>query len=198
MRDDDMWRRAPVVCCLLLSLAACTSTREPAEDPRPPTRAAGTGSGVPAPTPGGPGEVACAYAIDTLPEPPAGYRIVLGDVAVPESPVLQVAESGDADPALRLFAKWGLLVRSGAVVDIQVAPGREGEARIGWGGAVAPAPSVRVNACGPGTGRPQWLAFAGGTWVARPACVPMVLRSAGRQAQVRMGVGAPCGGVDGP
>ncbi|MGC4789656.1 hypothetical protein ACLQ22_17700 [Micromonospora sp. DT178] len=72
-----------------------------------------------------------------MPEPPAGYRIVAGDVAVPGSPVMQVAESGYADPATRLFAKWGLVVRSGAVVDIQVAPGWEGEARIGWGAAVA-------------------------------------------------------------
>jgi hypothetical protein len=106
--------------------------------------------------------------------------------------VLQVAESGEADPAARLFAKWGLLVRSGAVVDLQVAPGWEDRARIGWGSPAAPAVSVYVPGCVSPTGQTHWLVFAGGTWVARAACVPLVVHSRGQVAQVNLGVGVAC------
>lgn len=114
------------------------------------------------------------------------------NVAVPTLSVLQVGDSGEADPAARLFAKWGLVVRAGAAVDLQVGPGWEDRARIGWGSPAALATAVHVPAC-PGPSSGQWLHFAGGTWVAQPACVPLIIRSQGQEAQVRLGVGVPCG-----
>jgi hypothetical protein len=37
-----------------------------------------------------------------------------------------------------------------------------------------------------------WLAFAGGYWVDAPACVPIVVRSQGREARARVAVGVAC------
>ncbi|MEU9508000.1 hypothetical protein AB0D32_17180 [Micromonospora sp. NPDC048170] len=190
------WRKhAFVVVWAVLSVTACTSSRDAGHAPRPSpeaTATVGAATGAPDSTPGVPGQVSCGDSIDAAPQPPDGYRVVAGDVAVPTRAVLQAAESGEADPAARLFAKWGLVVRSGAVVDLRVAAGWEDRARIGWGHSVVPVVSTRVGACPPAAGRTQWLAFAGGTWVAQPGCVPMVVSTGGRQAQVRLGIGVPC------
>ncbi|SIN43167.1 hypothetical protein [Micromonospora cremea] len=119
-------------------------------------------------------------------------------MAVPDRAVLPAEESGEADPAARLFAKWGLVVRAGTIVDLRVAPGWEDDARIGWGAPAAPAASVRVRACAPNVGQRQWLAFVGGTWVARATCVPLMVRSSGRQDRVNLGIGLACGGTTAP
>ncbi|MFG3700561.1 hypothetical protein ACGF5C_21970 [Micromonospora sp. NPDC047620] len=203
MRVTRWSAEALVIVAVILSAAACTSSRDVGQrdGPRPAPGAAtsaGAGTGAPLPTSGSPAQVTCADSIDVKPQPPDGYRIVLGDVAVPTGRVLQAAESGEADPAARWFAKWGLVVRAGAAVDLQVAPGWEDRARIAWGPSAEPAATVHVSACAPAAGQPQWLAFAGGTWVAQAACVPLLVRSAGRQAEVRLAAGAPCDGADGP
>jgi hypothetical protein len=112
--------------------------------------------------------------------------------------VLQANETREADPTIRLFAKWGLVVRIGAVVDIQVAAGWEDRARIKWGSSASPGVAVHVPACPKPSEQTQWLHFAGGTWVAQPACVPLVLRSQGQAATVRLGIGKPCVGASGP
>ena len=177
------WREhAFVIVCAVLSVTGCTSSRDAGHAPRPSPGTAtsvGAATGAPDSTSGAPGQVSCGDSINAAPQPPDGYRVVVGDVAVPTRTVLQAAESGEVDPAARLFAKWGLVVRSGAVVDLRVAPGWEDRARIGWGPSVVPVVSMRVGACPPAAGRTQWLAFAGGTWVAQPGCVPVVVRSGG-------------------
>jgi hypothetical protein len=127
-----------------------------------------------------------------LSAPSPDYAVVAGDVALPTVPVLQVNPSGQPDPAARLFAKWGLVVRIGADVDIRVAPGWEQRARIGWGSAAIPAATTHVRACPPAGGQAGWLAFAGGSWVAKPVCLPLIINSGGRYAQVRLGVGVAC------
>jgi hypothetical protein len=136
--------------------------------------------------------VSCGWSIAAQPEPPGDYRVVAQNVAVPTASILQANESGEADPAVRLFAKWGLVVRAGARVDLQVGPGWEDRARIGWGNPAPRGAAVHVPAC-PRPSAGPWLAFAGGTWVAQPACVPLVVRSQGQEAQVGLGVGVPCG-----
>ncbi|MGI5522043.1 hypothetical protein ACQEUX_13985 [Micromonospora sp. CA-259024] len=113
-------------------------------------------------------------------------------MATPDDTVLSAEKSGEADPAARLFAKWGLVVRAGAVVDIQVAPGWEDDARIGWGASHTPATTATVRACAPTDGQAQWLAFVGGTWVARAACVPLIVRSNGREDRFHLGIGVAC------
>ncbi|RLP95267.1 hypothetical protein [Micromonospora sp. CV4] len=111
---------------------------------------------------------------------------------MPDRAMLSVAESGEADPAARLFAKWGLVIRAGAVVDLQVAQGWEDDARIGWGAPTTPAATAQVHACAPNDGRAKWMAFVGGTWVANSTCLPLIVRSSGGQDRVNLGIGRPC------
>jgi len=147
---------------------------------------------------GGVDQVSCAAWIASGSDPPDNYRVVVQGLAVPTTPVLQANETGETDPAIRLFAKWGLIVRTGAVVDLRVAPGWEDRVRIKWGSSASPGLAVHVPACPKPSGQSQWLHFAGGTWVAQPACVPLVVRSQGQEAQVRLGVGMACDGAIGP
>jgi hypothetical protein len=134
--------------------------------------------------------VPCADSIGTT-SVPAGYRVVVNDVAVPSGEVLQPVGLGGRG-AERMFAKWGLLVRVGAVVQLRVAPGWDDRARIGWGQPGIPATSVQVEACTAGSGSAQWSVFAGGAWVARPACVPLLIWSRGQQASVGLPIGVAC------
>jgi hypothetical protein len=51
---------------------------------------------------------------------------------------------------------------------------------------------VHVPACQQAAGDPPWLVFAGGYWTDAPACIPLLVRTAGRQTTVHIGVGTPC------
>ncbi|MEU8162672.1 hypothetical protein [Micromonospora parva] len=183
--------------CLAVVLSACTSAGDPRQptsapaDRAPADRATPADRSAPATGASGAG-LPCTPSVDALPTPPAGYRLVGEDVAVPDTPVLSAGDSGEADPAARLFAKWGLVVRAGTVVDLRVAPGWQDRARLGWGGTGAPAATVTVHACPPEGGQAQWLAFVGGAWVAQVACVPLIVTSDGRTDRVNLGIGTPC------
>ncbi|WP_444950875.1 hypothetical protein [Micromonospora ureilytica] len=172
--------------CLALVLSACTPAGDSRQHSAPPADGAEPSTGA---SGGGP---PCTPSVDALPAPPAGYRLVGKDVAVPDAPVLSPEDSGEADPAARLFAKWGLVVRAGRVVDLRVAPGWQGKARLGWGGTGTPAATATVHACAPEGGQAQWLAFVGGTWVARASCVPLIVTSNGQDDRVNLGIGVPC------
>lgn len=168
--------------CLIVNTVACTSSRDSSQgEARPQAR-----------------QESCTVSVGARQEPPADYRLMGEDVAIPDRTVLPVEESGEADPAARLFAKWGLIVRAGAVVDLRVAPGWEDRARLAWGTYTEPAVSAHVRACAPADDQPQWLAFVGGTYVARAACVPLTIRSRGQTTLVRLGIGVPCDGTGTP
>lgn len=158
---------------LMVVLAGCTAS--PAESPRV-------------------NEVSCAASIFAEPDRPDDYNVVVPGVAVPAAPVLQANETRQTERTLRLFAKWGLIVRTDTVADLQVGPGFEDRARIQWGWATEASPGVAVHvpACPQPDGQTQWLSFAGGTWVPQPACVPLVIRAQGQEVQVRLGIGMAC------
>ncbi|MFE9193273.1 hypothetical protein ACFYL6_27100 [Micromonospora sp. NPDC007208] len=168
----------------MVVLSACTPAGESHPRTTPPANGAAPSTDASG------GRPPCTPSVDTLPAPPAGYRLVGKDVAVPDARVMSAEASGEADPAARLFAKWGLVVRAGRVVDLRVAPGWQDKARLGWGGT--PAPTATVHACAPEGGQGQWMAFVGGTWVAQAACVPLIVTSNGQDERVNLGIGVPC------
>lgn len=136
--------------------------------------------------------VGCADAIDREDDPGDSYREVAGVVAVPASDrVLEPVPQHPGDGPTRLFAKWGLLVRTGATVDLSLLPGWADRARLSWGDTdVEPATAVRVVACPDGA---AWSVFAGGTWVAEADCVPIrITAPTGEDALVELSIGAPC------
>ncbi|MEV5209534.1 hypothetical protein AB0K35_18855 [Micromonospora sp. NPDC053740] len=172
--------------CLTVVLAACTPPGDPRRHTTPPANPAAPTTST---STGGP---PCTPSVDTLAAPPAGYRLVGEDVAVPDAPVMSAEDSGETEPAARLFAKWGLIVRAGTVVDLRVAAGWQDRARLGWGGTGTRAAAVTVHACTPEGGQAQWMAFVGGTWVAQAACVPLIVTSNGQNDSVDLGIGVPC------
>lgn len=191
-----IWVRVAAGAAVVL-LAGCTSPAPAghgatASNPAAVVASTPAGAGAEPSLAASVGLVPCASSIRGLPDPPGDYRVVVQNVAVPTTSFFQVGDSGKTDPAIRLFAKWALMVRAGAGVDLQVGPGFEDRARIGWGGPVLPAAAVHVPAC-PAPSSSVWLVFAGGTWVTQPACVPLVVRSQGQEAQLLLGIGVPCG-----
>ncbi|MEU3457779.1 hypothetical protein ABZ671_29940 [Micromonospora sp. NPDC006766] len=185
-----------VATCLLLLSTGCTVGDDRERPEAGALTSASSGSTDPQtpllpPLPQGGRRLSCADSVATVADPGELYRIEADSVAV-SSQVLQPNESGDGQGPSRLFAKWGLHVRTGAAVELQVAPGWEDRVRIGWGPAARPVTTVQVEAC-PATGTSAaWSVFTGGTWVAGPACVPLVIRSQRRQVDVRLAIGVMC------
>jgi hypothetical protein len=175
-----------VVALLMLTAAAgCTDGSEILGPP--PSMAAGGSH------PAGP-VARCADAVDRVAEPGDGYRVVADVVAVPGSDrVLEPVEQASGDGPTRLFAKWGLLVRTDTTVDVSLLPGWDGRARLHWGDTdFEPATSVRVVSCGEEPGADRWTVFAGGTWVIEPDCVPLRITTATGETTAEVSIGTPC------
>ncbi|WP_433789543.1 hypothetical protein [Actinoplanes sp. CA-252034] len=171
-----------VIALLMLAGAAGCGDEPGIVDPPPSLRPSGAAAPV----------VGCTDAIAREDSPGETYQVVAGAAAVPSSDqVLEPAEHTSGEGPTRLFAKWGLLVRSGATVDVALLPGWADRARLSWGDTeVEPADAVRVTACGDGA---AWSVFAGGTWVAEADCVPIRITTAdGTEAIAELSIGAPC------
>ena len=135
----------------------------------------------------------CATSIDAVSDLPSDYT-VLGDAVAmltteTSDTALQTSLSGDADPTRRLFAKSGLLLRTGEHAELS-----SEDAWLAWG---SNAVDRRLDA-GPCQGEPGWLAFAGGYLVSDPGCVAVTVTVDGEDFPYTVGVGAPCPGQQPP
>lgn len=137
----------------------------------------------------------CREAIGTQ-RPPRDMRVVLGVVALPASPgqrrALQTSRAGAGSS--RLFAKWGLWVRSGAEFELIVPAALRGQLSIGWGnageghvGSIVTDPRCRAT-------HHRWINFAGGYWTTKPRCASLIVAANGRRRHVRIGIGRACPG----
>jgi hypothetical protein len=151
-------------------------------------------------TPGAPVTLKCQDVIGSTAAPETDYAIVLDRVALPTGRVLQARESGESDPAARLFAKTGLLIRRGSSFELVVPDDWRGRLTIAWG-----SPGQRTDRLGVSDCRPTrtlnpirqtdpWLAYAGGFYVSGPACVSLVVRAGKAVQTVPIAVAAPCPG----
>lgn len=138
----------------------------------------------------------CGNAIGDQ-SPPRDWQVVLGVVALPASPAaaaLQTGLTGEAVPALRLFAKSGLVIKAGVTFALIAPSLNDNRVAIGWAGNPStPSRRVLVASCADagGTG---WLAYPGGYWLDHPACIRMTIRSGTGKQQVAIGLGTPCPG----
>jgi hypothetical protein len=130
------------------------------------------------------------YAIGTDATVPAGFRVVLGDVAT------QVTDVGEGEPAgsgetWPYFAKRGLLIPAGiGPISVSVPKSWRRRAAIEWG--TGPSSTLTLSACGSPPG--VWDAFAGGLYLrTRIACVPVQFRVGKRTATVTYDIGRQCG-----
>lgn len=138
----------------------------------------------------------CGNFIDHDPPRP-DFENVLGVVALPTSSKAAArgtSRGGDPDPAVRLFAKTGLVIRAGTTFELVVPDEAKDMVSIGWGvGPVKPSRRVTVS-CPAGASSSGWLAYPGGYWAPRPACVPLIVRAIGKEQCVHIGLGTPCPG----
>ena len=128
--------------------------------------------------------------------PPRDMRVVLGVVAVPASPGLRRAlqTSRTGGPGSRLFAKWGLWVRSGTRFELIVPAALRGQVSIGWGnageghvGSIVTDPSCKAP-------HHRWINFVGGYWTTKPRCATLIVAADNRRRHVRIGIGKACPG----
>jgi len=138
----------------------------------------------------------CRNYIDQHPPPPE-FEKVLDVVALPTSSkaaALQTGRTGDPDPAVRLFAKTGLVIKAGTKFELVVPDEAKDMVSIGWGGAPS-TPSRRITvSCPARASSSGWQAYVGGYWAPRPACVPLIVRAGGKEQRVLIGLGTPCPG----
>ena len=148
----------------------------------------------------------CQDVIASAAAPPSDFSIVFDRVALPTSRALQVNTSGASNPGARRFAKEGLVIRRGASFDLVGPADWRGRVSVGWGSSAKGSSHLRVPGCRP-TGpinqphyqaSDDWIAYAGGYWVAEPACVSLVVKAGQAEQTVRIGVGAPCPGQAAP
>ncbi|WP_430782884.1 hypothetical protein [Actinoplanes sp. G11-F43] len=176
----SIYKSIPALSLVATSLAAASAGCSPARNPTTPS------------TPVASVRTDCTASIDQVAEPSDGYRIVAGNVALPPGDdLLDALPNSTGDGPVRMFAKWGLLLRTGSTATLSLSPDWAGRARIGWGGT-GPVTTIELTACPPGTGGGGWSVFAGGTWVAEADCVPIHIVSGNEQATVEMSVGAAC------
>ena len=159
--------------------------------------------------------VECWEAVDVVEEPGPTYTVLgSGDgfVALPAG-ATQLGRWGPEGSGYEdhRFSKFGLPVRRFREVSLEVvsAPD-EAVLTFGGGSEFAPVGAVTVGPCdsegpeceieptdnlsvGPcGTGRGEWVVWAGGIWVNEPGCVELVASSGGEEVPVQLAVGASC------
>jgi len=130
--------------------------------------------------------------------PPQGMRVVLGVVALPASPglrhALQTSRTGAPGSGSRLFAKWGLWVRSDARFALIVPATLRGQLSIGWGNADEGHVGSIVTDPRCQSPHHQWINFAGGYWTTKPRCATVIVAANGRRRHVHIGIGQACSG----
>lgn len=142
----------------------------------------------------------CADSIDQIDEVPASYEILGGVMALPTSnaagSALQTTDFGGPDPAARLFAKTGLLIRSGSgELEIRVPAEFHDRVAIRWGNPRTDTHRLVVPSCQSDT---EWLAFAGGISVADPECITLEVDNGSTVEAFSMGIGEACPGQEPP
>jgi hypothetical protein len=126
-----------------------------------------------------------------------GRSAVLGRAGLGTGRTLETSPSGESDPSAAFFAKDGLLVRRSSPFELIVPARWRNRFSISWGDAPRTT-RLRVAACPASTPGKEWLAFAGGYFVKKPACVPLIVKTATATQRVHIGVGAPCPSVRRP
>lgn len=131
----------------------------------------------------------CNQVIDTSGPPYSGWTKVLGKVWLPRH-TLGSGTTDDVADGERHWFKQGLAIRAGSTLTLTVPDAWRGRLAIGWGSPAQPSEQVTIDGCRYARGK--WLAYAGGYWVDRPACVPLVVSSGARRTTVHIPLGEDC------
>lgn len=191
------WSLGVAVFLLTATCSACPLHR--VGEGRGRSQRADTRRGTLVPTPIPPAELRCETAIGSVAEAPAGYTVFRDIVALGGSrnapAALQARTTANADFGARLFAKSGLLVRTGAVFQLVVPAAWRHTMSISWGSGAVRTWELTMSGCG---AAPGWQVFTGGYWVEEVGCMELLLRDGDHEEVIRVGVGAPCPGQSAP
>jgi hypothetical protein len=134
--------------------------------------------------------VACDQVIIQAKSPPAGYRRVLGGIAVPPAYIPQaVLVHGEGWPYLE---KAGVVLRAGlSPVTVSVPQAWRTRAAITWGNGKPAVSAVRFSPC---PSPPNvWNHYAGGFLLrSHGACLPLAFQVGQRSQVVRFGIDQRC------
>jgi hypothetical protein len=196
-----MRRRLVVTCALLLACAACSSSGSgasaggTASATRPDTTRVSSTSVLLA---AARTELKCSDQIGWPRAPSAGYSVVLGKVALPTGKALGAVRLHPSNPKSKYWAKQGLLVKPRTSFELIVPSAWASRLTIQWGNPGTPTTHLRVTGCRSKKAGAHWLAFAGGFTLSKPACVPLIVKTATEQRTVHIGAGKACAGQKPP
>jgi len=114
------------------------------------------------------------------------YTVIGGQMAVAR---LATGASPNASTG-GFFAKRGLLVKQGASFEIVSSNTRRVDVSMSWGGAPR-TNNLKVSSCGEAGAR-RWMAFPGGFYVDRRACVTVLVKIDADTSRLRVAAGATC------
>ena len=100
----------------------------------------------------------------------------------------------DAYRPLPYYAKAGLEVHARRpAFDVLVPPAWRSRIALGWGEDHQPtfASVIHVPTCAAVLGS-GWISWAGGYFLRKPACVPVIVRSGSRSIEIRLAIGRAC------
>jgi hypothetical protein len=131
----------------------------------------------------------CAQVIDTGGPPYRGWTKVFDKVWLPRHTLGSGATDDFTDGTFH-WLKQGLAIRAGSTLTLTVPDAWRGHLAIGWGNPAHPSERITIDRCTYGPAK--WLAYAGGYWVDKFACVPLIVESAGHRKTVRIPLGETC------
>ena len=130
----------------------------------------------------------CAQAIGIGNAPGATTAKVLNKVGLPRR-TISSGGTTEFPEAPRHWFKQGLVIR-GSTFTLTVPDAWREHLAIGWGSPAQPSERVTVDGCTWGSA--NWIAYAGGFWVDKNACVPLIVEAGGHRKTVHVSLGKSC------
>jgi hypothetical protein len=139
--------------------------------------------------------IGCGSAIYELPTgSAANIRLVLDRIWLPKVSTVLSWRGAPSQAGADRFLKWGIRVDAGTPVTLEVPASSRRVYALYYGTSatsVADGPTaVRVTPCPLAYGR--WTVWAGGYLVAKPSCVPLIVRVGSRSTRVSLSLGRRC------
>ena len=136
----------------------------------------------------------CADQLGWPRTPPAGYAVSYGRVALPTTKAFSAVRLDPSKPNSKFWAKQGLLIKPGTSFELVVPAAWTSRLTVGWGNPAHATTHFWVTGCASKQAGAHWLAYAGGFTINKPACIPLIVKTATAQRTVHIGVGNACPG----
>lgn len=120
-----------------------------------------------------------------------GWVPSLGAIALPTE-MLHARATSATDRSARLVAETVVFVKASTKVELVVPRSWRGRMSLGVRNGVRATERLEIPSCPGVQGRYAWLVYLGSFWVEKPACVPIIVKTAKSSRRVHIGIGMPC------